>query len=107
MTPIPPTELGDALDTAVAGMVGCGLTLSQALDAFRRAYIRKVLKDTRGNLSRAAKVVSLHRNTLKRRIEQNPELREWLREFKRQKQLQFYRPVKPFSAHDAGERRPA
>lgn len=111
----PPTELRDALDLTVSAMVARPLTLAAALEGFRLAYLRRVLIDQRGNQTRAAKVVGMHRNSLIRHIAKSPELVRLVRQFKprRQTAKDFYRPDErpvpstEYRVPSAGERRRA
>ena len=49
-------------------MVERGILFEDALQAFERTFIAKVLARTNGNLSEAARELRIHRNTLSRKI---------------------------------------
>jgi DNA-binding NtrC family response regulator len=45
-----------------------GLDLNEASDRFERLIVQRVLEETRGNVSEAARVLGLHRNSLKMKL---------------------------------------
>jgi DNA-binding protein Fis len=51
-------------------MVEDGILFDEAVGEFEKRFIRKVLDETRGNQSRAAEQLGMHRNTLSRKIEE-------------------------------------
>lgn len=59
----------DQLDALVNQLVERGILFDEARGEFEKRFIRKVLDTHRGNQSRAARVLGLHRNTLSRKIE--------------------------------------
>jgi Fis family transcriptional regulator len=58
------------LDTLVTEMVDRGILFDDARREFEKRFIARVLQRHRGNLSRAAKDLRIHRNTLGRKIEE-------------------------------------
>ncbi len=56
----------DRLERLVAEMVERGILFEDALHAFERTFIVRVLERTDGNLSEAARELRIHRNTLSR-----------------------------------------
>ena len=50
-------------------MVERGIQFEDAVSAFEKHFILSVLKQTKGNLSKAAEELRLHRNTLSKRVE--------------------------------------
>jgi DNA-binding NtrC family response regulator len=50
-------------------MVERGILFEDAVEEFERHFILSVLKRTKGNLSKAAEELHLHRNTLSKRVE--------------------------------------
>jgi len=58
----------DRLERLVAEMVERGILFEDALHAFERTFIARVLERTDGNLSEAARELRIHRNTLSRKI---------------------------------------
>jgi Fis family transcriptional regulator len=56
------------LASVILQMYEAGFRCSEAVGEFQRAFILTVLKDQRGNQSRAAKKLGVHRNTLRRTI---------------------------------------
>lgn len=59
----------DQLEALIAQLVDRGVPYPSALEEFEKKYIRRVLERTRGNQSRAARLLGMHRNTLSRKIE--------------------------------------
>jgi transcriptional regulator with PAS, ATPase and Fis domain len=57
------------LDTLVSEMIDRGILFSDARREFEKRFITRVLQRHRGNLSRAAKDLQIHRNTLGKKIE--------------------------------------
>jgi DNA-binding NtrC family response regulator len=58
----------DKLDSLVLQMYKTGMRCSEAVREFQKTFILTVLKDQRGNQSKAAEKLGLHRNTLHRTI---------------------------------------
>lgn len=58
------------LDSLVSEMVERGILFSEARREFEKRFIQRVLLRHRGNLSRAAKDLRIHRNTLGKKIEE-------------------------------------
>jgi ActR/RegA family two-component response regulator len=44
------------------------MDLNQASDRFERVIVQRVLEEVRGNVSEAARVLGLHRNSLRMRL---------------------------------------
>ena len=57
------------LEALVTEMVEKGILFEDARAEFEKHFILSVLKRTRGNLSKAAEELRIHRNTLSRRVE--------------------------------------
>ncbi|MGH9573270.1 MAG: helix-turn-helix domain-containing protein, partial [Candidatus Acidiferrales bacterium] len=49
-------------------MVDRGILLEEAVTEFEKKFIKCVLENSKGNQSRAAKVLGIHRNTLSRKV---------------------------------------
>jgi DNA-binding protein Fis len=62
-------SLKDRLDPLVGEMLDRGILFEDAVAEFEKHFILSVLKRTRGNLSRAADELRIHRNTLSKRVE--------------------------------------
>ncbi len=58
------------LEALVIEMVDKGIRFSEAKREFEKRFITRVLQQHRGNLSRAAKDLKIHRNTLGKKIEE-------------------------------------
>ena len=58
----------EKLESLVAEMIEKRVHLDDAVDAFERKFIQLALGQTKGNQSRAAEVLGVHRNTLSRKI---------------------------------------
>ena len=61
-------SLNGQLTKLVSELVDRGLTLQQARKEFEKQFIVASLKSNRGNLSRSAKSLGVHRNTLRNKV---------------------------------------
>ena len=59
-----------ALESLVSEMVEKGILFTDARREFEKRFIARVLLRNKGNLSRAAKDLRIHRNTLGKKIEE-------------------------------------
>ena len=60
----------DQLESLVLQMYKAGVRCSEAVREFQKAFILTVLKDQRGNQCKAAERLGIHRNTLRRTIQE-------------------------------------
>ena len=60
----------EQLETLIATMVDRGILLEEAKTEFEKKFIKRILDRSNGNLSRAAKELGIHRNTLSRKVEE-------------------------------------
>ena len=58
------------LESLVSEMVERGILYPEARREFEKRFIARVLQKNRGNLSRAARDLKIHRNTLGKKIEE-------------------------------------
>jgi Fis family transcriptional regulator, factor for inversion stimulation protein len=58
----------EQLDRLIEEMIVKGIRFTDASREFERRFITRVLARADGNLSRAAEVLGVHRNTLSRKI---------------------------------------
>jgi Fis family transcriptional regulator len=58
------------LESLVSEMIEKGIRFTDAKREFEKKFISNVLQQHRGNLSRAAKDLRIHRNTLGKKIEE-------------------------------------
>ena len=58
----------DQLEALVGQMVERGIQFDEAVNEFEKKFIKRVLDRFRGNQSRAARLLGIHRNTLSRKI---------------------------------------
>ena len=56
----------DQLEALVGQMVDRGILFDEAINEFEKRFIRRALDRSKGNQSRAAKLLGIHRNTLSR-----------------------------------------
>jgi DNA-binding NtrC family response regulator len=61
----------EQLDRLIEEMIDKGIRFADAHREFERRFITRVLVRANGNLSRAAEVLGIHRNTLSRKITQH------------------------------------
>jgi DNA-binding protein Fis len=50
-------------------MVERGILFDEAVNEFQKRFIKRVLDRSKGNQSRAARLLGMHRNTLSRKID--------------------------------------
>lgn len=62
-------NLKDDLSLLVDDLVDRGMTLEQAREQFERQFIVTCIRSNRGNLSRSADALGVHRNTLRNKVE--------------------------------------
>lgn len=60
--------MNEKLQKLVDEMIERGVRFPEATREFERRFISRVLADTDGNLSKAADVLGIHRNTLSRKM---------------------------------------
>jgi Fis family transcriptional regulator, factor for inversion stimulation protein len=60
----------DQLEALIQQMVEHGIHFDEALLEFQKRFIKRVLDSNKGNQSKTAKVLGIHRNTLSRKIEE-------------------------------------
>ncbi len=58
----------DQLEALVGQMVERGILFDEAVAEFEKKFIRTALDCVKGNQSRAARMLGIHRNTLSRKI---------------------------------------
>ena len=58
----------EKLERLIEEMVTRGIRFTDATREFERRFISRVLADSDGNLSKAADVLGIHRNTLSRKM---------------------------------------
>ncbi len=62
------TLVKQQLESLVSEMIEKGILFADAKREFEKKFIARVLEEHRGNLSRAAKDLRIHRNTLGKKI---------------------------------------
>jgi DNA-binding NtrC family response regulator len=60
--------MNERLERLIEEMVVKGIRFADASREFERRFISRVLAESDGNLSKAANVLGIHRNTLSRKI---------------------------------------
>lgn len=58
----------EQLEGLVSQLVDRGILFDEAVGEFEKRFIKRVLDRAKGNQSRAAEVLGMHRNTLSRKI---------------------------------------
>ncbi len=58
------------LDALIGEMIDKGIRFSDARREFEKRFISSMLQKHRGNVSRAAKDLKIHRNTLGKKVEE-------------------------------------
>ena len=62
------SDVKDQLEGLVNQMVERGILFDEAVCEFEKRFIKRVLDCAKGNQSRAAEALGIHRNTLSRKI---------------------------------------
>ncbi len=65
------TKIKQVLENLIDEMVAKGIYWFEAVSQFEKLFILRVLKETNGNLSRAAETMGVHRNTLSKKVRQH------------------------------------
>jgi len=65
------TKIKQVLEKLIDEMVAKGIYWCEAVSQFEKLFILRVLKETNGNLSRAAETMGIHRNTLSKKIREH------------------------------------
>jgi Fis family transcriptional regulator, factor for inversion stimulation protein len=60
----------EQLESLVAAMVDRGILLEEGKVEFEKKFIKRVLENAKGNRSRAARLLGIHRNTLSRKVDE-------------------------------------
>jgi len=58
----------DQLEALVTQMIDRGLFFEEAITEFEKKFILKVLEKNRGNQTKAARAMGIHRNTLNKKL---------------------------------------
>jgi transcriptional regulator with PAS, ATPase and Fis domain len=58
------------LETLIEEMLDGQILLAEALEEFEKLYIKKALARNKNHLSRTAKALGIHRNTMSKRVAQ-------------------------------------
>ena len=64
-------KIKDKLEEVIDEMVCKGIYWSEAASQFEKLFIIRALQDSNGNLSRAAGIMGVHRNTVSKKIRQH------------------------------------
>jgi DNA-binding NtrC family response regulator len=59
----------ELLESLVGEMVDRGVSYEDAVAEFEKRFIKRVLEESKGNRSKAASALGIHRNTLSRKID--------------------------------------
>lgn len=62
--------LRERLDDLVEEMIDGGIRFPDAKREFEKRFLSQVMERANGNLSRAAKVLHIHRNTLSKKLQE-------------------------------------
>ncbi len=64
-------KIKDKLEEVIDEMVSKGIYWSEAASQFEKLFILRALQASNGNLSRAAEIMGVHRNTVSKKIRQH------------------------------------
>jgi DNA-binding NtrC family response regulator len=63
--------LKQKLDSLIEEMINKGIRFPEARREFEKRFVAQVLERENGNLSRTAKVLRIHRNTLSKKLQEH------------------------------------
>lgn len=63
--------IGDAFADLAGVLLDRGVGLEEAVQAFEARYVRAAVTRSQGNLSHAASLLGIHRNTLRHKLKRN------------------------------------
>lgn len=61
-------SIDDRLNQIIRELITSGITLEQAVEAFEGKYIIAAMQANRGNVTRASRILGVHRNTLHNKL---------------------------------------
>jgi DNA-binding protein Fis len=61
-------SIDDRLNQIIRELIGNGITLEQAVEAFEGKYIKAAMSASRGNVTQASRALGVHRNTLHNKL---------------------------------------
>lgn len=61
-------SIDDRLNQIIRELIASGITLEQAVEAFEGKYIIAAMQANRGNVTRASRILGVHRNTLHNKL---------------------------------------
>src|SRR5262249_61920808 len=62
------SSIDDRLNQIIRELIGNGITLEQAVEAFEGKYIVAAMSASRGNVTQASRALGVHRNTLHNKL---------------------------------------
>lgn len=62
------SSIDDRLSQIIHELIGNGITLEQAVEAFEGKYIVAAMDANRGNVTKASRALGVHRNTLHNKL---------------------------------------
>lgn len=62
------SSIDDRLNQIIRELIGNGITLEQAVEAFEGKYIVAAMESNRGNVTKASRALGVHRNTLHNKL---------------------------------------
>lgn len=62
------STIDDRLNLIIRELIGNGITLEQAVEAFEGKYIVAAMSANRNNVTRASRALGVHRNTLHNKL---------------------------------------
>lgn len=61
-------SIDDRLNAIIRELIGNGITLAQAVEAFEGKYIVAAMTSSKGNVTQASRKLGVHRNTLHNKL---------------------------------------
>jgi len=79
------TTIDDKLHLIIRELIGSGITLEQALDVFEGKYIAAAMNANEGNVTRASRLLGVHRNTLHNKLREKSAVNGYVATIRRKK----------------------
>ena len=89
------SSIDDRLNQIIRELIGNGITLEQAVEAFEGKYIVVAMAANRGNVTRASRALGVHRNTLHNKLRSKSMLNGYVATMRPRRRITAKRRVAP------------
>ena len=88
-------SIDDRLNQIIRELITSGITLEQAVEAFEGKYIIAAMQANRGNVTRASRILGVHRNTLHNKLRTQTMLNGFAESIRPQRRISAKRVTAP------------